>query len=159
MGSVCFSYSLGGRLPVFMLIVRTPPIITFFACGRSTVGQMICYKWRRMKCGQVKCVLLTYLCSMDCLLECSYPFQMQDSNPCPPDYQARFLSTKLDHSGIHVVQRIILWPLYIQMVMIHEKATKLGHDQVTHLEAHHFALFCFVVVSLIFNNLSAEFFA
>ena len=40
------------------------------------------------------------------------------------------------------------------MVMTTEKATKLGHDQVTHLEA------CFVVVLLMFhNNFSAVFFA
>ena len=44
------------------------------------------------------------------------------------------------------------------MVMTAEKATKLGHDQVTHLEAHSFVLFCFVVVLLIFNNFSAEIF-
>ena len=36
------------------------------------------------------------------------------------------------------------------MVMTAEKATKLGHDQVTRLEA------CFVVVLLILNNLPAE---
>ena len=34
----------------------------------------------------------------------------------------------------------------IQMVMTAEKATKLGHDQVTRLEA------CFVVVLLMFHN-------
>ena len=40
------------------------------------------------------------------------------------------------------------------MVMTAEKATKfIGYDQVTRLEA------CFVVVLLIFNNLSAVFFA
>ena len=37
--------------------------------------------------------------------------------------------------------------VYIQMVMTAEKATKLGHDQVTRLEA------CFVVILLIFDNL------
>ena len=42
--------------------------------------------------------------------------------------------------------------VYIQMAMTAEKAAKLGHDQVTCLEA------CFVVVLLIFN-LSAVFFA
>ena len=36
--------------------------------------------------------------------------------------------------------------------MTAEKATKLGHDQVMRLEV------CFVVVLLIFNNLSAEIF-
>ena len=40
------------------------------------------------------------------------------------------------------------------MAMTAEKATKLGHDQVTRLEA------CFVVVLLMFhNNVSAVFFA
>ena len=39
------------------------------------------------------------------------------------------------------------------MVTTAEKATKLGHDHVTSLEA------CFVVVLLIFNDLSAVFFA
>ena len=43
--------------------------------------------------------------------------------------------------------------VYIQMVMTVEKASKLGHDHVTRLEA------CFVIVLLIFNNLSAVFFA
>ena len=38
------------------------------------------------------------------------------------------------------------------MVMTTEKGTKLGHDQVMRLEA------CFVIVLLIFNNLSAVFF-
>ena len=37
--------------------------------------------------------------------------------------------------------------------MTAEKATKLGHDQVSRLEA------CFVVILLMFNNLSAVFFA
>ena len=32
--------------------------------------------------------------------------------------------------------------VYIHMVMTAEKATKLGHDQVTRLEAHRFVLFC-----------------
>ena len=39
--------------------------------------------------------------------------------------------------------------VYIQMVMTAEKATKLGYDHITRLEA------CFVVVLLIFNNVSA----
>ena len=52
--------------------------------------------------------------------------------------------------------------VYIHVVMIAEKATKLGHDQVTRLEAHCFVLFCFVIVLFIFNylyNLSPEIFA
>ena len=32
-------------------------IITFFARERSTVGQMTWCKWRRRKCGRVKCAL------------------------------------------------------------------------------------------------------
>ena len=39
------------------------------------------------------------------------------------------------------------------MVVTAEKASKLGYNQVTRLEA------CFVVVLLIFNNLSAEIFS
>ena len=39
--------------------------------------------------------------------------------------------------------------VYIQMVMTAEKATKLGYDHITRLEA------CFVIVLLIFNNVSA----
>ena len=43
--------------------------------------------------------------------------------------------------------------VYMQMLITAEKATKLGHDQVTRAEA------CFVVVLLIFYNLLAVFFA
>ena len=43
--------------------------------------------------------------------------------------------------------------VYIELVMTAEKATKLGHDQATRLEAY------FVVILLIFNNLSAVFYA
>ena len=42
--------------------------------------------------------------------------------------------------------------VYFQMVMTTEKATNIGHDHVTYLEA------CFVIVLLKFNNLLAVFF-
>ena len=54
-----FIFFCGGRLPVFMLIVGVPPIMTFFARGRSTAGPMTCCKWRRTNCWWVKCALLT----------------------------------------------------------------------------------------------------
>ena len=37
----------------------------------------------------------------------------------------------------------------VYIMLTAEKATKLGHDHVTHLEAHRFVLFCFVVLLLI----------
>ena len=40
-----------------------------------------------------------------------------------------------------------------------EKATKLGHDHVTHLEAHRFVLFCCPFVDTVSFNLSTEIFA
>ena len=75
----------------------------------------------------------------------------QDSNPRPSDYQARLSQDlyPLDHGAVPDLEDHFM--VYI-MLMTAEKATKLGHDHVTRLEA------CFAVVLLIFNNLSAVFF-
>ena len=58
---------------------------------------------------------------------------VQNSNLQPPDYQARFLPHNSHGLWNHFM-------VYIQMAMTAEKATKLGHDQVTRLEAHRFVL-------------------
>ena len=58
-----------------------------------------------------------------------------------PGYQVRFISTWPWRWPCDLQDHFMV---YIQMVMTAEKATKLGHDQVTCLEA------CFVVVLLIF---------
>ena len=67
----------------------------------------------------------------------------------PLDYQARFIPTRPWHHPRDLEDHFMV---YI-MVMTGEKVTELGHDQVTCLEAS------FIVVLLMFNNLSAEIFA
>ena len=62
---------------------------------------------------------------------------VQNSNLQPPDYQAIFLPIRPWHNS-HGLRNHFM--VYIQMAMTAEKATKLGHDQVTRLEAHRFVL-------------------
>ena len=62
---------------------------------------------------------------------------VQNSNLRPPHYQARFLPIRPWHNS-HGLRNHFM--VYIQMAMTAEKATKLGHDQVTRLEAHRFVL-------------------
>ena len=69
---------------------------------------------------------------------------VQDSKPRPLDYQGRFIPTATStwfRGSFYVC---------IQMAMTTKKATKLGHDQVAHLEA------CFVIVLLIFHCTSSS---
>ena len=77
MGCSCYYYYKNRKNYVFggidfwslCWLVGAPPMITFFARGWGTVGQMTWCKWRRTKCRRLKSALLAKLGSMDCLLE------------------------------------------------------------------------------------------
>ena len=87
MGSVCFSYYFLGvdfqSLTDWLARRQSRSLLV----GRSTVGQMTWCKWRRTKCGRVKCALLAqwtvgYNAHAAPILNCIWRFWLKLNSKC-----------------------------------------------------------------------------